>query len=268
MPLRRSRLRRWWVLAAGVLCLDCARLGYDPREALGIGGSSGTWLNGDAAPGPGQPDAGAPVDAASSGGFGASDAGTATSASRDAGRSGPVQTQADTGTEDADASAASPPTTCDASPVKVTLEPFDTDLAGWEMSSAEALPMNATWQASGGAPTANGVVRVDAEPGAASAFLNHPMPTTDLSGAVLSARIYLAAGANVSLKPYAQTGASYAWADGGRFWPESGRWLCVSWPLDSPDFQTANFDATEVVEVGMEFTGDGPVTFFVDEVRY
>ncbi len=158
------------------------------------------------------------------------------------------------------------PSNCDGAP-SLAQWWFTSDLESWVFSSSAPVPYSLDWVATGGTPAATGLVQLNVTPGDELSLINLPMSETDYSGRVLSARVYIVAGTNVGFKLYAQSGPTFAWADGGRVYPPAGQWLCLSFELSTPSFANAAFDPTEIIEVGVDVTGDGDVTVLVDEVR-
>ncbi len=129
------------------------------------------------------------------------------------------------------------------------------------------MPYSLVWQATGGSPSASGILQLDVAPGAQSGFVNLPMSATDYSGGIFSLRVFVAAGTDVGLKLYMQSGSTFAWADAGQVQPTPGQWRCLSFDTANPAVAGGSFDTTEVVEIGVEVTGSGDITLLIDDAR-
>ncbi len=101
------------------------------------------------------------------------------------------------------------PPTCDEEPAD-TIWAFSADAEGWIISSQQPITYSLTWQATGGTPSASGILQLDATPESQSAFLNLPMSATDYTGRIFSLRVYVAAGTDVGLKVHMQSGTTFA----------------------------------------------------------
>lgn len=98
----------------------------------------------------------------------------------------------------------------------------------------------------------------------------------DLSGAVVTAHVYLESGEDVLAKVYAQSGdpaGTYPWANGLEYPLVEGEWTCVAFDVSNPDFADGRFDPTNVSVLGIEVSRlDSPLTdtisVFVDDYSY
>jgi hypothetical protein len=210
----------------------------------GAGGSSGT----DASAGTG----GTPSGGTSSGGASTVDASTGGAST------GGTSTGPD----------AAPPPVCANVAGSVKVWSFDTNMESWQFWPNAGVG-TLSWTAAAGNPT-NGALAIDLQSGNGKlGWIVLDAAAPNLSGQTGTAWVWLDAPASTGVKLYAQSGATtYAWADGGFVALSPRTWTCLTLNFDGPVYKDATFDPTQVVRFGIEISGTGPFTLYVDQLSY
>lgn len=270
----------WERRACAVLlaAVSCARLGYDPLDAqldLGSPGGGGTpsssggtngagsagsagssGSGGSVADGGGSGEAGATASGGTGvGAGGLPDGGSPTAAGGAAGEA--TGGAGGDGTIGAGCGPAVPTATWS----------FTSDDEGWVLSLDGGTSGTLVWTAATGDP-APGALDLDGSvnnPNSIRVYLEQGFG--DLTGQVLSARVFLESG-TVSTKLFVQSGASYGWSEGPQVDPAVGQWSCLGFDFANPASGGANLDATDVRRIGVLVYGGGALRLYVDQVTY
>jgi len=141
---------------------------------------------------------------------------------------------------------------------------FDADLEGFVVSGSGGPTL--TWTGAVGDPDL-GAMELNASSGGAMQVRN-VTPPGDLSGRIMSANVYVAAGTAVDIILYVQSGSPAKWADGGTVTATVGQWYCLTLDLDNPVTTSASFDPTDVRVVGLDIQGSGDVQVYIDQFAY
>jgi hypothetical protein len=276
---RRAPVGEIRVGVATLVALSCARLGYEslPEGSLDrIPNDANVAYGGSLGGSGGSTDGGTAGGGVSAGGADASPGGSGgAEGSDDAGGSGGADPNIDAGDSDGsgsfDAGASNGgtgglTTGCEpAVPAKTWT--FASDTEGWQIEADPGANGSLAWTGATGDPLP-GALELDAlvsSQGNVRLYLDH---TSNLSGKVIYARIFLEAGSGVSAKAFVQTGPGSAWGDGDDVYLEAQQWNCVSFDLQDPAVSTPGYDGVDVRKVGVFFFGDASRRLYVDQIMY
>lgn len=144
---------------------------------------------------------------------------------------------------------------------------FNSTVESWQYWP-NAGPGTLSWTAATGNPTA-GSLALDVTSGNGTlGWLVFDAPAPNLSGHTASVWLYLDSG-TAGIKMYAQSNpSSYAWADGGYVVLTPKTWMCITINYSSPVYEDATFDPTNIVRIGVEIGGTGPLRIYADQFAY
>jgi hypothetical protein len=165
------------------------------------------------------------------------------------------------------------PSTLPCRPVGTAIDAwtFDAGVDGWTLLVDPNVQASLTWTSSSGDP-APGALVVEIAPSKDAGTINggwvqYTAPLGNLSSRTASAWVMLDRGAIPHLKLFVQTGSQYAWADNGTMTLSRETWMCVSLNLQSPAYQQATYDPTDVIRIGFELLGSEPFRLYIGTVE-
>lgn len=148
---------------------------------------------------------------------------------------------------------------------------FDTGLDGWNIgwtedgagcaqSSPACFPVTLTFDGAAGDP-APGSLRLDIGFSTASSKVQVRLnpASFSLNGASVCARVRLDAG-STRAKIFVKSGAGFVWANGPEAVLSSGTWVNLTFDPANPSFSNPGFAASDIREVGVEFSAGSAVT--------
>jgi hypothetical protein len=248
--------------------MGCGRIGYDPLQSgivstgsagatgTGAGGTAGTGAGGVAGTGAGGV---AGTGAGGAAGTGAGGAGTTGSAGQ-GGNVAPSDASADAVTPPNDASG--PPASCSQAGSPTMAWSFDASVQGWELSGAGTF----VWNGTVGSPSL-GALEVDWSNGPAIQ-VRLVQALGNLSGRIVTARVWLDTGGSVSARIFVQTGTKSVWADSGYVTLNQGQWNCLALDIDNPVFSRQQYDPTNVQVLGVDMQASGTSRVYIDSIAY
>jgi hypothetical protein len=254
-------LRGFWLSALIAVGLTGCRVGYDLLDSpLSSGGSGSEGSNGRGGVNP------------STGGSTASDAGdSGVGASLASGGTGSVATgsggdSAGAGDSLGDAGQSGSGTGC-APAVPAATWAFDQTVEAWQLSLDSSTSGTLVWTGATGDPTP-GALQLDATINGKQAvrvLLEQTFP--DLTGKTLYARVFLDSGSGVGVKPFVQTGVT--WAEGPAVALATKQWTCLNLDLANPTTTTSGaVDPTDVRRIGVVVYGATTFRLYTDYVTY
>jgi hypothetical protein len=157
---------------------------------------------------------------------------------------------------------------CSVSSTPVQTWTFDTTTQAWGSYTDSGVSATLAWTGTVGDPSP-GALSFVVSPGDGSnqgAWIRYDGSLGDLSGRTMAAWVFLDYGASPHLKPFAQTGSSYAWGDSGTWSLPAGQWTCVSLTFSSPAYNQPGYDPSNVITIGFETLAADSFELFVDSV--
>lgn len=158
-----------------------------------------------------------------------------------------------------------PNASCDESVGASTRWSFSDSLDGWQVSSDQAVSL--AWSEAVGAGASGAILATTTATEVDDAFVFVSTGMQDLSAMVLTVRLLVETDRDVSVKLFAQSGATYAWADGGVVTVTPGHWVCIALALDEPAFAANGFDASRVRRIGVAIRGI-QYRVYLDDISY
>ena len=244
--------------------IACGRIGYDPVQAgissTGLAGATGAGARGMG---------GMSGNGGMTGNGGVTGNGGMTGNAGKGGSASPSDASADLAPpSDAAADltppndASGPPATCTQAGSPTMIWPFDADVQGWQLSGAGTL----AWSGTIGSPSP-GSLQVDWGSGQAIQILLM-QAFGNLTGRIVTARVWLDTGGAVSARIFVQTGTRSVWADSGYVTLSQGQWTCLALDIDNPVFSRQQYDPTDVEILGLDMQANGTSRVYIDTVAY
>lgn len=148
---------------------------------------------------------------------------------------------------------------------------FDAGIEGWSLSLDPNVQASLTWTGGAGNPTP-GALQVTIAPSEdagtiTGGWVEYSASLGDLSSRTASAWVWLEKGTAPHLKLFVQTGSHYAWADNGTIYLSPQIWTCLSLNLQSPSYEQATYDPTDVITIGFEMLGSAPFQLYIGTVQ-
>lgn len=139
---------------------------------------------------------------------------------------------------------------------------FDAGVEGWALSPYDENDGTLMWTGATGNPDAGALL-------SETISLQYPKSEQaygDLTGKVITARIYLESGSAV-VRVFAQSAQS-RWADGGGYTAVAGEWICASLDVSNPVSAHTAFDPQTIWAIGVQVVTDEPSRLSIDDVRF
>ena len=162
---------------------------------------------------------------------------------------------------------AGPAPSCANGAAALNVWPFDSTVEGWAFWPNLGTG-TLSWTSTTGNPSA-GALALDVQTGSGLlGWIVLDAPAPNLSGQTGAVWVWLDSAATLGAKLYVQSNPQYSWADGGFVTLSPKTWTCLTIDFSNPVFAHMKYDASMVVRYGIELTGTGPLTLYVDQFSY